>query len=279
MSVSEDLAGRMLNIDINISILLKEYPFLERFARAAGLGFEAVEFYWGPDLVPAEVAQRVIDAGLKVPAFNLDAGDMAAGDRGLLNDPDRKDQVRQNLDVAFDLAHRIGCKKLTALPGNYLPGEERERQLGRMRENFKWICEEAQAEGLTILTEAINGFDNPAYPFTTTEETISFIESVDADNFAYLYDIYHMQRMEGNITATLEKYAEKIGHIQIADCPGRHFPGSGEINFRRVFETVEESGYKGYIGLEYIAEESTEDSLAWLPLTLRRGIYLDSLYS
>ena len=163
----------------------------------------------------------MIDAGLKVPAFNLDAGDMAAGDRGLLNDPDRKDQVRQNLDVAFDLAHRIGCKKLTALPGNCLPGEERERQLGRMRENF----------------------------------------------------------MEGNITATLEKYAEKIGHIQIADCPGRHFPGSGEINFRRVFETVEESGYKGYIGLEYIAEESTEDSLAWLPLTLRRGIYLDSLFS
>ena len=229
MSVSEDLAGRMLNIDINISILLKEYPFLERFARAAGLGFEAVEFYWGPDLVPAEVAQRVIDAGLKVPAFNLDAGDMAAGDRGLLNDPDRKDQVRQNLDVAFDLAHRIGCKKLTALPGNYLPGEERERQLGRMRENFKWICEEAQAEGLTILTEAINGFDNPAYPFTTTEETISFIESVS--RLSPIFTILPYAR-RSNITATL-RYAERSGIFRCR-LAGRHFPAAVR-SIRRVF--------------------------------------------
>ena len=255
----------MINIDINVSILLKEYPFHDRFAQAAKLGFNAVEFYWGPDLVPGEAAQRIVDAGLKVPAFNLDAGDMAAGDRGLLNDPRHKDRIMQNLPVAFDLAHRVGCKKLTALPGNFLPDEERERQLDRIRENFRWVCEEAKAEGITIMVEAINGFDNPAYPFTTTEETISFMDSVGADNLEYLYDIYHMQRMEGNITSTLEKHIDRIGHIQIADCPGRHFPGSGEINYRQVFETIEKSGYKSYIGLEYIAENGTEESLAWLP--------------
>ncbi len=267
----------MIKVDINISILFKEYPFIDRFAEAARSGFEAVEFYWDKDHDVKAIARTVLDNGLSVAAFNLDAGELQSGDRGLLNDPDRGTRMRDNVPVAFELAHKVGCRKLTALAGNLRPGEERERQIDRIRENLKWICDEANGAGLTILVEAINAFDNKFYPFTNTAETLVFLDSVGASNLEYLYDIYHMQRMEGNIIATLEKHIKRIGHIQIADSPLRHHPGTGEINYRNVCETIERCGYQNSVGLEYIANGTTEESLNWLSREHRRGIDLQSL--
>ena len=267
----------MIKIDVNISILFKEYPFIDRFAEAARSGFEAVEFYWDKDHDAKAIAKAILDNGLGVAAFNLDAGELASGDRGLLNDPERERQMRDNIPVAIELAQKVGCKKLTALAGNLRPGEDREKQIDRIRENLRWICEEASGAGITIMVEAINAFDNKLYPFTNTADTIAFLDSVGAPNLKYLYDIYHMQRMEGNIIATVEKHVERIGHIQIADSPLRHHPGTGEINYRRVFEAIERCDYQGSVGLEYIAERSTEESLGWLPRDLRSGIHLESL--
>jgi hydroxypyruvate isomerase len=267
----------MIKVDINISILFKEYPFAERFAQAARAGFEAVEFYWDTGHVAKEIARAVLDNGLSVAAFNLDAGDLQAGDRGLLNDPERERRMRDNVPLAIELAQKVGCKRLTALAGNLRPGEEGERQIDRIRGNLRWICEKASRAGITIMVEAINAFDNKFYPFTNTADTLDFLDSVEVPNLEYLYDIYHMQRMEGNIIATLEKHIERIGHIQIADSPLRRHPGTGEINYRRVFEAIANCGYQGSVGLEYIADGPTAESLGWLPREQRRGIHIESL--
>jgi hydroxypyruvate isomerase len=122
------------------------------------------------------------------------------------------------------------------------------------------------------MVEAVNAFDNKFYPFTNTDDTIEFLDSVGASNLGYLYDIYHMYRMEGNIDPTLTKYVDKIEHIQIADSPGRNRPGTGEIDYNSVLKTIDECGYKSSVGLEFIAVGSTEESLEWLPLQHRRGI-------
>lgn len=267
----------MLKVDLNISILLKEYPFLERFERAKELGFGAIEFYWDKDHDPKAIASRVLDNGLNVAAFNLDAGDLASGERGLLNDPKRGDQMRRNVSVAMELAVKVGCNTLTALAGNLYPDEQRSAQIDRIRENLAWICGEVKAEGITVMVEALNAFDNKSYPFTKTLDTIEFLESVGAENCKYLYDIYHMQRMEGNIIGTIEERIVQIAHVQIADSPRRRHPGTGELNYRNIFDALERSGYEGSVGLEYIAEGPTADSLGWLPIEHRRGMDVESI--
>ena len=264
----------MIQIDLNVSVLLKEFLFLKRFDEAARLGFEAVEFYWNNDERPSKIAERIIDNGLKVAAFNFDAGDMAAGDRGLLNDPECQSRLRENVPIALELAHKIGCKKLTMLPGNLRPNEDRAEQLAFIRDNLHEVCDQANEAGITVMVEAINGWDNKFYPFTNTTETIDFLNSVNAPNLKYLFDMYHMQRMEGNLTATLEKFVEKIAHIQIADSPHRHQPGTGEINYNYVLKAIDESSYKGSVGLEYNPVGSTEESLEWLPKEHRKAIDL-----
>jgi len=267
----------MINVDINVSVLLKEYPFIERFDQAKSLGFEAVEFYWNRDEDPADIARSVSDAGLRVAAFNFDAGNMAAGDRGLLCDPERRREMRENVPVAIELADQLGCGKLTALAGNLNPEIEREQQLDTIRENLRWVCEQAAQARITVLVEAINGWDNKLYPFTNTRDTLAFLDSVGAANLKYLYDIYHMQRMEGNLIETLEKNVDRIGHIQIADSPKRGQPGTGEINYGHIFEAIDGSGYDDYVGLEYNPASSTEDSLDWLPVECRKGVDIKKL--
>lgn len=266
----------MIKIDLNISLLLKEYPFLERFAQAAQLGFSAVEFYWNSEENPAEIAQKVSDSGVRVAAFNFDVGNMAAGDRGLLNDPERQKQLRENVAVALELADKIGCDRMTQLTGNLRPDENREKQLDYIRENLRWVCEESNKANVTVMIEAINGWDNKFYPFTNTRETIAFLDSVNAPNLKYLLDMYHMQRMEGNLVATFEEFVDKIGHIQIADSPKRNQPGTGEINFNYVLKAIDESSYTGSVGLEYNPSGSTEESLSWLPKEHRKEIDLET---
>ncbi len=266
----------MIKIDLNVSLLLREYPFLERFDEAARLGFAAVEFYWNSDEKPVDIAQKILAAGLQVAAFNLDVGNMAAGDRGLLNDPERLSHMRENVPAALELAAKVGCRKLTTLAGNLRPGEDREKQFDFIRENLRWVCEQAHQAGVTVMVEAINGWDNKLYPLTNTPDTISFLDSVAAPNLKYLFDMYHMQRMEGNLTVTLERYIDKIAHIQIADAPQRYQPGTGEINYNYIFKVIDESSYAGSVGLEYNPPGSTEDSLNWLPREQRKGISLES---
>lgn len=267
----------MVHFDLNISITMKELPFLERFDAAARLGFGAVEFWWpsGEDL--RALPQRLHDAGLAVALFNLDAGAMAQGDRGLLNDSQRQAQFRANVPVALELAQQLGCTRLNVLAGKWLPDESRATQLERVCENLRWAAEQAAAAGITLVVESLNAWENPGYLFTNTASTLAFLQTVEMPNLAYQYDVYHMQRMEGNITATIHDHCAQIGHIQVADAPGRHQPGTGELNYPFIFRAIDASGYNGYIGLEYNPRGSLAESLAWLPPDRRGPIAVEAL--
>src|SRR5919202_1101796 len=257
---------------VNISILFKEAPFLERFRRAADAGFSAVEFWWplGEDL--GEVEAAIKGADLRVALFNFDAGDMPAGDRGLLSDPERQERFRENVPVALDLAQRLECPRLNALVGQELPGVSREERLKLARENIGWAADRAKEQGAEIMVEACNTFENGPYLLYTTEEAADFVEGVGRENVKLQYDVYHMQRMEGNLAETLRKHIGHITHVQVADSPGRGEPGTGEIHYPFVFGVLEESGYDGYVGLEYNpTTQRTEESFAWIPEDLRGG--------
>lgn len=259
-----------MRFSVNVSTLFKEVPFLERFGRAMEVGFSAVEFWWpaGKDL--DEVERAVKEAGLEVALFNFDAGDMPGGDRGLLSNPERVAQFRQNVPVALDLARRLGCRRLNALVGHRLEGMSREEQLDLARENVAWAADEAVGQGAEVLIEAVNTFENGPYLLYTTEEAAKFVESVGKENVKLQYDVYHMQRMEGNLAATLREHIGSIGHVQVADSPGRMEPGTGEINYLYVFGVLEQLGYDGYVSLEYSpTTERTEESFVWVSQDLR----------
>jgi len=263
----------------NVSILFKEVPFLERFRRAANAGFSAVEFWWplGEDL--GEVEAAIKDANLSVALFNFYAGDMPAGDRGLLSDPGRQEDFRENVPVALELAQRLGCSRLNALVGQEMPGMSREEQLGLARENVGWAADRAAEYGVEVLVEAVNTFENGEYLLYRTDDAAMFLESIGKANVKLQHDFYHMQRMEGNLSVTLRTHIGEIGHVQVADSPGRGEPGTGEIHYPYVLGVLEELGYDGYVGLEYNpTTERTEDSFAWIPESLRgRDVRVEDL--
>ncbi len=259
-----------MRFSANVSILFKEVPFLDRFWRAREAGFSAVEFWWPSDEDLSEVKGAIEEAGLEVALFNFDAGDMAAGDRGLAGDPGRQRQFRENVPVALDLARSLGCGRLNALVGHEVPGMAREEQLALARENVRFAAGEAGAAGIDIMVEAVNTFENGPYLLYTTGQAVGFVWDVGRENVKVQHDFYHMQRMEGNLVANLREHIGLIGHVQIADSPGRGEPGTGEIHYPFVLGELERLGYEGYVGLEYNpTTQTTEESLAWLPEELR----------
>jgi hydroxypyruvate isomerase len=250
----------------NLSMLFKEVDFVERFGRAAEAGFTAVEFWWpsGEDVDGVEAAIK--EAGLQVALFNFDAGDMPSGDRGLLSDPERQQEFRDNVPVALELARSVGCPRLNALVGLDIDGVDTDEQLELASNNVAWAADQAAEHGIEVMIEAVNTFENGPYLLSTTNAAAQFVERVGRDNVKLQYDAYHMQRMEGNVVATLRERADSITHIQVADSPDRGEPGTGELNYRFVFAAIEELSYGGWIGLEYKpTTETTEESLAWLP--------------
>jgi hydroxypyruvate isomerase len=256
----------------NVSILFKDAPFLERFERAAAAGLPTVEFWWPAGERLDEVEDAIQRAGVSVALFNFDAGDMAAGDRGMLSDPDRVHRFRENVPVALDLARRVGCERLNALVGLERAPAEREAQLALAAESVRFAADEAAPHGTDITIEAVNTFENGPYLLSTTKAAADFVEQVGRENVKLQYDVYHMQRMEGNVVATLKERIADIGHIQIADSPDRGEPGSGELNYRYIFAALAELSYDGWVGLEYKpTTRETEDSLAWLPKEKRGG--------
>lgn len=256
----------------NLSMLFKEVDFVERFGRAAENGFGGVEFWWpsGEDLEQVQAAIK--DSGLEVALFNFDAGDMPSGDRGLASDPDRKQEFRDNVPVALEVARNVGCTRLNALVGLEIDGMDRAEQLELAADNVGWAADQAAEHGIEVMIEAVNTFENGPYLLSTTSAAADFVERVGRENVKLQYDAYHMQRMEGNVVATLKDRIGRIGHIQVADSPDRGEPGSGELNYRYIFTTLAELPYDGWVGLEYKpTTESTEESFGWLPKDKRGG--------
>ncbi len=248
----------------NLTMLFSDRPFLERFAAARLAGFSAVEYLF-PYAEPAEqIKEQLSTNGLKQVLFNLPCGDWGAGERGLAASPDRVEEFRAGVGQAMAYAQVLGAPRLNCLAGKRVPGYSAEEHWNTLVANVRFAAAALQDAKLMLTVEAVNHFDIPGFFLNRTEQVAQLIEAVKMPNVFIQYDVYHAQREEGELTATLRKYHRIIGHIQIADNPGRHQPGTGEINYPFLFKEIDRLGYGGVIGLEYVPEPDTLTSLAWL---------------
>lgn len=245
-------------------MLFLEHPFLERFEAASQAGFNAVEFLF-PYAWPAAEIRNLLDKHqLKLVLHNLPAGDWNAGDRGIACDPGRINEFRDGVALAIDYASQLGVTQLNCLIGKTPEGISKLQADQTVIENLRFAAAELKKHGIQLLIEPINTFDIPGFYLHGTSQALALIEQVGSDNLFLQYDIYHMQRMEGEIAATLAKHRAQIRHVQLADNPGRNEPGTGELNYRFLFQHLDAIGYDGWIGCEYKPATKTEDGLGWL---------------
>ncbi|MBN1812706.1 MAG: TIM barrel protein [Anaerolineae bacterium] len=258
-----------LRYSANLTMLYTEVEFLDRFAKAAAAGFAAVEFLSPYEVGVDEVKARVDDLGLTVAMFNLPAGDADAGEFGTLGHPARRDFFRWSFAEALAAANRLECERLHAMFGKRAAGFDAAAQIDCALDNLAWAAPQAAEAGVTLLIETLNPIDWPDYFLNTTADALEVVVLAAQPNVKLQYDVYHAQMAEGNLINTITDNFPTIGHIQIADVPGRHEPGTGEINYPAIFATLDRLGYEGYVGLEYHPSGDTDASLGWLPRKAR----------
>lgn len=247
----------------NLTMLFNEVDFLDRFKKAADSGFKAVEFLFPYAYSAQELKKRLSDNGLTLVLHNLPAGNWDAGERGIACHPDRVSEFREGVAKAIGYAKELGVGQLNCLAGKAPAGVAPDVLRKTFVGNLKFAAGELKKAGLRLLIEPINTFDIPGFYLTTTGQALSILDEVGADNAFVQYDIYHMQRMEGELSATMQKHLARIGHIQLADNPGRNEPGTGEINYGFLFKFLDKIGYAGWIGCEYKPATTTEAGLGW----------------
>jgi hydroxypyruvate isomerase len=252
---------------VNIGFLYPEMPWRERFAAARSDGFEAVESAWPAD--PDGFAEVVERERLRVALLNVAAGDLDAGERGWTNDPTRIRDWRLALEEALRLAARVDCPSLNVLAGNRLAGVEVAEQWDRLRENLRWALPRAADAGVMIVVEVLNPFDTPDYLVTDLRVAERLLGELRDDGLRLQFDTYHAGRAGFDVVAAFRRVAASVGHVQIADVPGRHEPGTGSVDWPAFFAALADAGYPGAVGLEYHPLAGTADGLAWLPREAR----------
>jgi len=267
-----------VRFDANLSILFPDLPLLERPAAAAALGFDAVELWWPFDREAPAAAEvdRLVEAigasRLILVSLNLTHGDRSAGEHGLAAIPGGVLRFRDSLDVAVAIAGRLGCVAFNALYGNRTGEIPDEILDATVVDNLALAARRAATVGTTIVLEALNPVDFPHYGLHRTADALALADRVRTDAGAevkLLFDVYHVQRTEGDLLARIDAHAPRFGHVQIADAPGRFRPGTGEIAFERVLPALERAGYAGFVGLEYRPSPDPADTFAWLPMERR----------
>jgi hydroxypyruvate isomerase len=248
----------------NLTMLFNEHPFLDRFEAAAKAGFKAVEFLFPYAYPVAELQWRLRDHGLKLVLHNLPAGDWDAGDRGMACHPDRVDEFRAGVAKGIEYGTALGVPHLNCLAGKAPAGVDETTLRRTFVDNLRYAATELKKAKLKLLIEPINRFDIPGFYLNYTAQALSILDEVGADNAFVQYDIYHAQRMEGELANTMSAQLARIGHIQLADNPGRNEPGSGEINYAFLFAHLDRIGYKGWVGCEYKPAARTEEGLGWM---------------
>jgi hydroxypyruvate isomerase len=253
-----------MRYDVNLSILFTELPLLERPAAARAAGFDAAELWWpfaGPTPADKELdalAGALDDAGVSLVGLNFDAGDMAAGDRGLLSSKATSARFRENVEVAVGFAGWTGCRTLNALYGNTSDDTDHDLAL----ENLTFAVRAAGGIGATVVVEALNSYESARYPITSSAAALELVDRVPGT--AFLADFYHLHRMGESLSALIANHAARFGHVQLADAPGRGQPGTGEIDYATVLGELAASPYDGPVGLEYKPVGPSADSFAWL---------------
>jgi hydroxypyruvate isomerase len=255
----------------NLTMMFTEIAFLDRFRAAADAGFSGVEYLFPYAFPATDLASRLKANKLEQVLYNLPAGNWNDGERGIAIFPDRVEEFRDGVATAIEYAKALNCRQVNCLAG-LVPSEV---DASKLRETFianlKFAAAALEAEGIRLLIEPINIRDIPKFYLNRTEQALAIQQAVGSDNLFIQYDIYHMQIMEGDLARTIGSNISRIAHIQIADNPGRHEPGTGEINYPFLFRHLDEIGYRGWIGCEYKPKTTTKDSLGWLASYSERG--------
>ena len=258
---------------VNCSILFTELPLLERPAAAKEAGFDAVELWWPfesavPDDEQVDQFERAIrNAGVELVGLNFAAGDMPGGDRGLVSWPERSQEFRDNIAVTVGIGERLGCRAFNALYGNRVDGVDPAAQDDLGAENLALAASAAADIGATVLVEPVSGADR--YPLLTAADAVDVIARVEQDagvsNVGLLADLYHLAVNGDDVDKVIAAQADRIAHVQIADAPGRHEPGTGHIDLDGHLGKLAAAGYEGWIALEYKPRGDTVEGLTWLP--------------
>jgi len=248
----------------NLTMLFNEVDFVSRFEAAANAGFTGVEYLFPYDFDKNLLAEQLDKFRLKQVLHNLPAGNWAGGERGIACLPDRVSEFQDGVGRAIEYAKALGCEQVNVLAGITPQGVDADKVRDTFVSNIKFAADKLQAEGIKLLIEAINTFDIPGFYVSGTQQTLDLIAASGSDNIFYQYDIYHMQRMEGELANTIKANLPKIAHLQLADNPGRFEPGTGEINYPFLFSFLDEIGYDGWIGCEYKPKAGTVDGLGWV---------------
>jgi hydroxypyruvate isomerase len=248
----------------NLNMLYQEYPLLERIERAARAGFKGVEilYPYGEDV--DAIVSTLDRTGVEIVLFNVPAGNVAAGDRGFANDPRRVGEYRAAVELALTVQKKLPAPRFNSIVGRRLGDVPIPEQFETVKRNIAWAAGQMEQQRVTLCLEPLNAVDTPDFLIPTSSQMLALIDEIGHPNLRLQYDFYHQQRMEGNLTAFFADHIGQIGHIQIADSPDRHEPGTGEIAYDYVFDRIDELGYDGWVALEYIPSTTTEASLGWL---------------
>jgi hydroxypyruvate isomerase len=254
----------MPKFSANLSMLFCEHPFIERFSAAANAGFNAVEYVSPYSYPPKQITDLLCENNLQQVLFNMPAGDWEKGERGIACHPDRAHEFRDGVGKVIDYAKALGCPKVNCLAGILPKSMSRGDAFETLVANVTFAAAELKKENILLLVEPINFHDIPGFFLNTSKDGMSVLDAVGSDNLKLQYDVYHMQRMEGRLEETLTQLMPRIGHIQIADDPGRHEPGTGNINYKRILGHIDALGYDGWIGAEYKPLNETRAGLNWM---------------
>lgn len=246
----------MPKLAANLTMLFTDVPFLERFARAADAGFTAVEFQFPYEFPATDISRELTRHNLHLALFNLPAGDWAAGDRGIAANLDRQEEFRAGVERAIEYARVLQPEHINLLAGASDATPENDLAL---LQNVRFAANELGEYRLDMTVEPVNSYDVPDFALPTVRAALDLIDEMDIANLTLQLDVYHAVRMGEDPITIIREHADRIGHIQIADVPGRHHPGSGDIDFRELFKVIDASVYEGWVALEYIPEGKTED--------------------
>ena len=256
----------MPRFSVNISTMFTEHDFLDRFRIAKKYGFSAVEIQFPYEFPLTRVLAAKESAGVEITLINIGAGDLTTGGPGIAAHPGREEQFKVSVEEAYKYADSLKPTSVNVLAGApSLEKFEKRQCLDVLASNLYYAAQAFEKLGTKVLTEAVNTNDRPGFLLNSTAAAIEIIERAGHKNLAIQYDVYHMQIMEGNLVNTIRDNLDQIGHIQFADNPGRHEPGTGEINFPNLFDAIDKMGWKGWLGAEYIPSKRTEETLGWMP--------------
>ena len=271
MAVFSGYANPMPRLAANLSMLFKEVGFLDRFAAARKAGFQAVEYQYPYDFAAQDVAAAARDAGVQVVLHNVPRGDAQRGEHGTACLPGREARFRDDLERAVEYAALAGCANLHCLAGVVPSKADRAELHGTYVANLRYAAGRLKRERLKLLIEPLSAGTVANYFLNGSAQAVRVLDEVAAGNAFLQYDVFHMQLLEGNLSLTIARLLPRIGHVQIADAPGRNEPGSGEINFQFLLPHVDALGYAGWVGCEYNPQGDTVEGLKWAKPYLSRG--------